>query len=173
YIILGATHPAEKKKYAENYRITLHQLARERGVTDHIIFHNRFVELDELCKFLGAADIYVTPYLGESQIVSGTLAYALGTGKATVSTPYLYARDMLKEDRGRIVPFKNPEALVSEIVDLFNNETERHAMRKRAYLYCREMIWKEVARKYLDVFHKVKKDCLQIPRSQTISCRRS
>jgi len=165
YIILGATHPTEKKKYDENYRFTLHQLARERCVTDHIIFHNRFVELDELCRFLGAADIYVTPYLSESQIVSGTLAYALGTGKAIVSTPYRYATEMLNKNRGRIVPFKNHETLCSEIIDLFENETERHAMRKRAYMYCREMIWKEVARKYLTVFHTVKKKRLRKPRT--------
>ena len=165
YVILGATHPAEKKKYAENYRFTLHQLARERGVTYHIIFHNRFVELDELCKFLGAADIYVTPYLSVSQIVSGTLAYALGTGKATVSTPYLYAKEMLKEGRGRLVPIRDSKALASEVINLFKNETERHAMRKRAYMYCREMIWKEVARKYLDVFQTVKKERLKKPRT--------
>ena len=165
YIILGATHPNEKKKYGENYRFTLHQLARERSVDDHVIFHNRFVEIDELCKFLGAADIYVTPYLNMSQIVSGTLAYALGTGKATVSTQYLYAKEMLKEERGRLVPFRDSEALASEIINLFKNETERHAMRKRAYIYCREMIWKEVARKYLDVFQAVKKQRLRKPRT--------
>jgi len=165
YVILGVTHPAEKKKYAENYRFMLHQLARERGVTDHIIFHNRFVELDELCRFLGAADIYVTPYLSVSQIVSGTLAYALGTGKATVSTPYLYAKEMLKDGRGRLVPIRDSKALASEVINLFKNETERHAMRKRAYMYCREMIWKEVARKYLDVFQAVQKQRLRKPRT--------
>jgi len=165
YIVLGATHPTIKKNHGENYRFTLHQLARERGVDGNIMFHNRFVELEELCEFLGAADIYVTPYLNRNQIVSGTLAYALGTGKATVSTPYWYAEEMLAEGRGRLVPFRDSKALASVITELFDNEPERHAMRKRAYTYCREMIWKEVARKYLEVFQAVMHERQRKPRT--------
>ena len=97
YIILGATHPHVLEEQGEEYRISLQQLALKLGVDDHVIFQNRFVELNELCEFLGTADIYITPYLEEAQITSGTLAYAMGTGKAVISTPYWYAVEMLAE----------------------------------------------------------------------------
>ena len=164
YIVLGATHPHVKKGQGESYRLSLQRRAREQGVGDHVIFHNRFVDLKELCEFLGAADIYVTPYLNQEQIVSGTLAYALGSGKATVSTPYWYAEEMLAEGRGRIVPFCDPAALADQVNDLFAQEVERHAMRKRAYTFCRDMVWKEVARQYLDVFSQVKRERESAPR---------
>lgn len=164
YIVLGATHPHIKKEQGETYRFSLQRRARELGVGDHVIFHNRFVDLKELCEFLGAADIYVTPYLNQEQIVSGTLAYALGSGKATVSTPYWYAREMLADGRGRIVPFQDPAALADQINDLFTHEVERHAMRKRAYIFCRDMVWKEVARQYLGLFGQVKRERESEPR---------
>ena len=164
YIILGATHPHVKKEQGESYRLFLQRRARELNVENHVIFHNRFVDLKELCEFLGAADIYVTPYLNKEQIVSGTLAYALGAGKAVISTPYWYAEEMLSDGRGRLVPFRDPEALAAEVIDLLDNEVERHAMRKRAYSFCREMIWKEVARRYLDVFMEVEQKRLHHPR---------
>ena len=113
----------------------------------------------------GIADIYVTPYTEEEQIVSGTLAYALGTGKATISTPYWYAKEMLAEGRGRLVPFKNSEALADEIINLFDHDLDRNAMRKRAYLYSRSAIWKEVARRYLEIFLEVKKERSRRPRT--------
>lgn len=158
FIVLGATHPDIKKKSGEEYRISLQQRARKLGVEKHLMLYNRFVELPELSEFLGGSDIYVTPYLNEAQIVSGTLAYALGAGKAVVSTPYWYAREMLDEGRGRLVPFRDSKSLTAEITDLFDNEAERNAMRKRAYTHCRKMVWEEVARGYLDVFNKVKKE---------------
>jgi glycosyltransferase involved in cell wall biosynthesis len=164
YIVLGATHPHVIKEQGEAYRLSLQRRGRELGVGKHLIFHNRFVDLKELCEFLGAADIYVTPYLNKEQIVSGTLAYALGSGKATVSTPYWYAEEMLAEDRGRIVPFQNAGALAEQVNHLFAQEVERHAIRKRAYTFCREMVWKEVARKYLEVFSKVKLERESSPR---------
>lgn len=164
YIVLGATHPHIKREQGEAYRLFLQRRARENNVAQHIIFHNRFVDLKELCEFLGTADIYVTPYMNKEQIVSGTLAYALGCGKATISTPYWYAEEMLAQGRGRIVPFQNPEALAEQISDLLQNEVERHAMRKRAYTFCRNMIWKEVARKYLEVLSEVKQEREREPR---------
>jgi glycosyltransferase involved in cell wall biosynthesis len=164
YIVLGATHPHVRKEQGESYRDSLRHRARELGVDKHLVFHDRFVELNELCEFLGAADLYITPYLNKEQIVSGTLAYALGAGKATVSTPYWYAEEMLADGRGRIVPFKDPEALAAQINDLLANEVERHAMRKRAYTFCRQMAWKEVARQYLDVFSDAKKERERKPR---------
>jgi len=156
YVIVGATHPHVKRESGESYRLSLQRLARKLGVDDHIIFHNRFVTLEELCEFLGTADVYVTPYLNKEQIVSGTLAYALGTGKAVVSTPYWYAEEMLSEKRGILVPFKDPQALSGAINYLLDNEIERHAIRKKAYNHCRNMVWKEVARKYLEAFEQAK-----------------
>jgi glycosyltransferase involved in cell wall biosynthesis len=164
YIILGATHPHIIKAHGEEYRISLQQLVRKLNISDHVVFHNRFVELRELCEFLGAADIYVTPYLQECQITSGTLAYAMGTGKAVISTPYWYATEMLAEGRGIIVPFKNPDAIAENINDLFANDASLHTMRKKAYVFCREAIWKEVSRKYLEVFSEVQLNRSRHPR---------
>lgn len=164
YVVLGATHPHVKRQEGESYRLSLQRRARERGVENHIVFHNRFVSLQELCEFLGAADIYVTPYLNQEQIVSGTLAYALGCGKAAISTPYWYAQEMLSEGRGRIVPFRDSEAIADQVLELLRNEPDRHAMRKRAYTFCREMVWKEVARKYLEVFSEVREERQRYPR---------
>ena len=162
-IVLGATHPEIKKNSGEEYRISLQQHARRLGVEKYLILHDLFVDLPELCEFLGGSDIYVTPYLNEAQIVSGTLAYALGAGKAVVSTPYWYAEEMLDEKRGRLVPFRDSKALTVEIIDLFDNEVKTNAMRKRAYMHCRNMIWKEVARMYLEVFKKVKEERQEKP----------
>ena len=164
YIVLGATHPHVKKEQGESYRLSLQRRARELGIGDHLIFHNRFVDLKELCEFLGAADIYATPYLNQEQIVSGTLAYALGSGKATISTPYWYAEEMLDDGRGRLVPFKDSAALAEQVNELLDHEVDRHAMRKRAYTFCREMIWKEVARRYLELFNEVKAERACSPR---------
>jgi len=158
YIVLGATHPQVKKDRGEAYRHSLHRRARELGIGEHLIFHNRFVDGKELCEFLGAADICVTPYQNREQVVSGTLAYALGSGKATVSTPYWYAEEMLADGRGRIVPFQDVGALADQVNDLFTRELERYAVRMRAYSFCRDMVWKEVARKYLEVFSEVKRE---------------
>ncbi|VAX22492.1 Glycosyltransferase [hydrothermal vent metagenome] len=162
YIVLGATHPNVLAERGEDYRIELQLRAKELGVDDHVAFHNRFVDVDDLCEFLGAADVFVTPYLNEAQITSGVLSYALGTGNAIVSTPYWHAQEMLSEERGRLVPFNDPSALAEQISDLFENETTRHAMRKRAYMFCRKMVWKEVANQYLEVFELAKKERLRV-----------
>ena len=164
YIFLGATHPHIKKQHGEEYRISLQQLVRKLNISDNVIFHNRFVGLEELCEFLGAADIYVTPYLEECQITSGTLAYAMGTGKAVISTPYWYATEMLSGGRGIIVPFRNPAAIAEQINDLLDNDLKLHTMRKKAYTSCREAIWKEVSRRYLEVFSEVKINRSRNPR---------
>ena len=163
YILLGATHPHVKKTSGETYRLELQRLARRNGVDDNVIFHNRFVEIEELCEYLGAADLYVTPYLNEAQIVSGTLAYAMGAGKAIVSTPYWYAEEMLADRRGRLVPFRDADAIASQVIDLLDNDMDRHAMRKKAYTFTREAVWKEVARQYLDVFAQAYEARMQRP----------
>ncbi|MEJ2285161.1 MAG: glycosyltransferase family 4 protein, partial [Desulfobacterales bacterium] len=164
YIILGATHPHILKLHGDSYRIMLQQLVRKLDIGAHVIFQNRFVTLRELCEFLGIADIYVTPYLEEAQITSGTLAYAMGTGKAIISTPYWYATEMLAEGRGRIVPFCNPDAIAEQVSGLLDNDVERHAMRKKAYTFSREAVWKEVSRKYLQVFSEVQQNRTRNPR---------
>jgi glycosyltransferase involved in cell wall biosynthesis len=152
YIILGATHPHVKWLDGETYRLSLQWLAQEKGVEGNVIFYNRFVSLEELVEFISAADIYITPYLNPAQITSGTLAYTLGAGKAVISTPYWYAEEMLADKRGALVPFRDPAALAEQVLDLLDNESKRHAMRKRAYLFGRAMIWPQVARRYMVSF---------------------
>jgi len=156
YIILGATHPHVLRNEGETYRLSLQWMAQEKGVESNVIFYNRFVSLEELVEFIGAADIYITPYLNRAQIVSGTLAYTLGAGKAVISTPYWYAEEMLAEERGVLVPFHDPTALAEQVIDLLDNEAKRHAMRKRAYLFGRAMIWPQVARRYMESFERAR-----------------
>src|SRR3990172_6801132 len=156
YIILGATHPHVKRLDGETYRLSLQWMAREKDVESHVIFYNRFVSPEELVEFIGAADIYITPYLNAAQIVSGTLAYTLGAGKAVISTPYWYAEEILAEGRGALVPFRDPAALADQVIDLLYNEAKRHAMRKQAYLFGRAMIWPKVARRYMESFDRAR-----------------
>ena len=156
YIILGKTHPQVLRNEGETYRLSLQRLAEEKGIESQVIFYNQFVSLEELVEFISAADIYVTPYLDVAQITSGTLAYTLGAGKAVVSTPYWYAEEMLAEGRGVLVPFSDPAALAEEVNKLLDNEPLRHAMRKRAYLFGRDMIWSQVAQRYMKTFERAK-----------------
>ncbi|HZP03169.1 MAG TPA: glycosyltransferase family 4 protein [Terriglobia bacterium] len=156
YIVLGATHPHVRMHDGESYRLSLERLARRNRIDGNVIFYDRFVSPEELVQFIGIADIYITPYLHRAQIVSGTLAYAVGAGKAVISTPYWYAEELLAEGRGRLVPFRDPAALAREILFLLEHDAERHAMRKRAYLLGRQMIWPEVAALYLESFQKAR-----------------
>lgn len=152
YIVVGATHPHVIKHEGETYRLSLQWLAQQKGVESNVIFYNRFVSLEELIEFIGAADIYLTPYLNEAQITSGTLAYTLGAGKAIISTPYWYAQEMLSDGRGMLFPFRDHKALAEQVINLLDNEADRHAMRKRAYKFGRAMIWSEVAQRYMESF---------------------
>jgi glycosyltransferase involved in cell wall biosynthesis len=154
YMVVGATHPHVRRTVGEAYRTSLQRLARELGVEKNLMFQNRFVELSELCEFLGAADVYVTPYNSPTQIVSGTLAYALGTGNAVISTPYWYAEEMLADGRGRLVDFGDSDAIAAEMLDLLSDDLKRDTMRKAAYQWSRRMLWSEVAQRYLDVFEE-------------------
>jgi glycosyltransferase involved in cell wall biosynthesis len=151
YIILGATHPHVLKNDGNAYRTSLERLVDRLGLNDHVIFHNRYVTLPELLGYIGVADVYVTPYANKQQITSGTLAYAVGAGKAVVSTPYWHAEEMLADGRGRIFPFGDSTALAGHVIDLLENESELSAMRQRAYAHGRPMIWKQVARSYLSL----------------------
>lgn len=156
YMVVGATHPHIIQSDGETYRLSLQWLAMEKGVESNVVFYNRFVSLEELVEFISAADIYITPYLNEAQITSGTLAYTIGAGKAVISTPYWYAQEMLADGRGAIVPFNDPEAMAARVIKLLHNEAERHAMRKRAYVYGRDMIWSEVAQRYMECFERAR-----------------
>jgi len=158
YIVLGATHPNLVREHGEVYRESLQALAERLGVSENVRFFNQFVELEELKCFLGAADIYVTPYLNEAQITSGTLAYAFGCGKAVVSTPYWHAQELLADGRGVIVPFGDAQAMSREICGLLQDEGRRHAMRKRAYIASREMVWTKTAEHYLSTFSVARKN---------------
>ncbi len=152
YIVLGATHPHVVEREGETYRLMLEHRARRLGVADHVIFHDRFVSQEELVDFLAAADIYITPYVQPAQITSGTLAYAVGAGKAVISTPYLYAREILADGRGVLVPWRDPAAIAREVVELIDNETRRGDLATRAAAYGRSMLWPAVAERYLESF---------------------
>jgi glycosyltransferase involved in cell wall biosynthesis len=166
YIIAGATHPHILRREGDVYRTSLQALAKGIGVESQVIFHNRFVSPEEMVEFIGAADIYITPYRHEAQVVSGTLAYALGAGKAIISTPYWHAIELLDERRGALVPFQNPDAIAHKTIELLDTPAIRHAMRKRAYLFAREMVWKRVAQGYMESFSRVRRDRMESPKVQ-------
>ncbi|MGA2555479.1 MAG: glycosyltransferase family 4 protein, partial [Verrucomicrobiota bacterium] len=158
YIVLGQTHPNLLRDEGEAYRLGLERLAKDLGVQKHVVFFNRFVELEELMRFIGAADIYLTPYLTEAQITSGTLAYAFGNGNAVVSTPYWHAAELLAGSRGKLVPFRDAKSIAVAAVGLLRDEPLRHAMRKNAYKLGREMVWSRVARLYAQSFEQARHD---------------
>ncbi len=163
YIVAGATHPHILRREGDKYRASLQDLAKEKGVESQVIFHNRFVSPEEMVEFIGAADIYITPYRHEAQVVSGTLAYALGAGKAIISTPYWHAIELLDDRRGALVPFQSPGAIAQKTIELLDTPAIRHAMRKRAYLFAREMVWKRVAQGYMESFARVRSDRMENP----------
>ena len=156
YIVSGVTHPHIRKRDGERYREELQMLAARLGVSDHLIFNNRFISNEELVEHVGAADIYITPYQQEAQVVSGTLAIALGAGKAIISTPYWHAKELLAEKRGVIVPFERSDAIAEAILALLENDAERHAMRKRAYLHSRGTTWPKTAHAYMSSFQRAR-----------------
>ena len=166
YIVAGATHPHVLRRNGDKYRESLQALAKEMGVESQVIFHNHFVSPEEMVEFIGAADIYITPYRHEAQVVSGTLAYALGAGKAIISTPYWHAIELLDDHRGALVPFQNPDAIAQKTIELLDTPATRHAMRKRAYLFAREMVWKRVAQGYMESFVRVRRDRMETPKVQ-------
>jgi glycosyltransferase involved in cell wall biosynthesis len=156
YIVTGVTHPHVRRREGERYRNELRALAEQLGVSSQVIFNNRFVSAEELVEHVGAADIYITPYRQEAQVVSGTLAIAFGAGKAIVSTPYWHARELLADERGMIVPFDRPDAIADAVIELLENDAKRHAMRKRAYLHSRATTWPRTARAYMASFQRAR-----------------
>lgn len=163
YLVLGATHPNLLAAEGERYRERLEELAKSLGVASEVIFHNCFVSVEKLKEYIGAADIYLTPYLNEAQITSGTLAYTFGAGKAIVSTPYWHAQELLDGDRGVLVPFSDSPAIALAVNDILAAPTRMTAMRKRAWKQGREMTWPVVARRYMESFAQARAAMSQAP----------
>ncbi|MDQ2743085.1 MAG: glycosyltransferase family 4 protein [Chloroflexota bacterium] len=155
YLVIGETHPHIRKRDGEAYRNSLTGLARELGVQRHVRFNNRFLSNSELIRYLAATDVYIMAYLNKDQIVSGTLAYAVGCGKAVVATPFTYAQEMLSDGRGIIVPFKDPAAIAVAVTSLLGNRKKLLQVEDRAYKFSRHMTWPNVARMYLELFRYV------------------
>lgn len=165
YLILGATHPHLLANEGERYRLGLERLAENCGVKQHVIFHNRFVSLNDLKEFIGATDIYLTPYLNEAQVTSGTLAYVFGAGKVVVSTPYWHAHELLSEGRGVLVPFNDSAAIAEGVNELLDDPSRMDQIRREAYAMGREMIWSPVAQRYLKTFKHASADHIDVPRA--------
>ncbi|MBD5656013.1 MAG: glycosyltransferase family 4 protein, partial [Candidatus Eremiobacteraeota bacterium] len=155
YLILGQTHPGVRRFEGESYREELSALVASYGLQDNVRLIDKYLEFDELIDYLGATDIYLTPYLNPVQIVSGTLAYAVGLGKAVVSTPYLYAKELLAESRGKLAPFRDPGGIAEAVTSLLDDPWLRRAIERRAYRFGRQMTWPHVARAYTRVFERV------------------
>jgi glycosyltransferase involved in cell wall biosynthesis len=156
YVVLGATHPKVLASEGEKYRTALKQLVQRLNLEENVLFKNQFVTREELYDYLAAADLYITPYNNKNQITSGTLAYAMGFGKAIISTPYWYAKEMLADGRGELVPFKDDAAIGDAIIKLFSDDARRQNVRKRAYDFNRHATWNEVAQQYLELFQEAK-----------------
>ena len=151
YFVVGATHPAVLRQYGEAYRTTLEREAERLGVRDHVVFRDQYVTTDELCRYLQAADIFVSPYLNEAQVTSGALSYAMGAGVAVISTPYWHARELLADGRGRLFPFGDSTSLAREIISLTNGSAELPSLRARGYEHTRGFTWPRVGAKYVEL----------------------
>lgn len=155
YLVIGESHPQVRLCRGEGYRRKLLRIVSNLGLQRHVRFHNRFLALEELIQYLLATDVYVMPYLNPNQIVSGTLAYALATGKAVVATPFLYAKEVLTEGRGMLVDFREPDGIARAVLRLLSDRELLLEVERRAYDYSRKMTWPRVARKYQQLFERV------------------
>lgn len=164
YLVLGATHPNLVAEEGESYRRSLERLAEDLGVREHVIFYNDFLSLHDLIEFIGATDIYLTPYLNETQITSGTLAYVFGAGKAVVSTPFWHAQELLRDGRGILVPFNDPGAIASAVCAFLDDPERMASTRQTAYQLGREMLWPAVAKCYIESFEHACSDRQTTPR---------
>jgi len=155
YVCIGQSHPEVLRQEGEAYRNFLKKRVRELGLKKNVLFVNKYLSLKDLIKWLKTIDIYITPYLDPQQITSGALAYAVGAGKACISTPYLYAKEVLANDRGMLVPWQNPQALSEAISELLNNPARKGEIEKRAYQYGRLMTWSHVGNQHLNLFRTI------------------
>jgi len=152
YLILGATHPVVRRQEGESYRESLQAMVRDLGLQYNVQLIDKYLDFDELLGYLAATDIYLTPYLNPTQIVSGTLAYAVGCGKAIVSTPYLYAEELLAHNRGFLCEFRDSKSIARQLTMLLDDEGLRRATERRAYRFGRQMTWPHVAAEYGRMF---------------------
>lgn len=168
YLVLGQTHPVHRREYGEVYRNSLLALVHDLKLERNVVFENRYLSLEEIILYLNAVDVFVTPYLNPDQIVSGVLSYALGCGKAIVSTPYLYAESVLRPGRGLLADFRDPKALAEGIDQILSNPSLRHQLEEEAYRYGRRTTWHNVAVDYLDLFHQLSQNRTPTPPEETI-----
>jgi len=157
-LIIGETHPVVKRKEGESYRRKLERLVKKHSLQNSVGFINRYLSLEQLIEYLRATDIYITPYIGLDQASSGTLSYAIGAGKACISTPYIYAKEVIGETRGLLVEPNNPQDLAEKIINLLDHPKKRNKIAHNAYMFGRAMTWPNVALRYLDLFELVKND---------------
>lgn len=158
FLVIGKTHPEVFKNIRESYRNDLKKLANNLKIAKSIKFIDEYLPLDDLIDYIKATDIYITPYLNPEQISSGTLAYAVGAGKACVSTPYIYAKEILADGRGILVNFKNVSEVASKINYLLSNPKKRQEIEKRAHDFGKMMTWHNVALRHLDLFYLIAKE---------------
>ncbi|MDW7732509.1 MAG: glycosyltransferase [Methanolobus sp.] len=152
YLVLGATHPEIKRNFGEDYREYLIDKVHELGLENNVVFHDKFVEKRELYEYILASDIYVAPYHSKEQVVSGALSYAIGMGKAIISTPYWYAQEMITDDRGILVDFEDSKGISKALLRLIENPQQCNEMRRNAYDFGRQMIWESVSEEYISIF---------------------
>jgi glycosyltransferase involved in cell wall biosynthesis len=161
YYVLGVTHPQVKRKEGEAYRNMLLRMVKNLGLRGHVKFLNRFLSKPELFNYLQATDVYITPYLSPNQVSSGTLSYALGAGKAVVSTPYLHAKEALGEGRGVFCDFKNSTSIAERVIEIIENKPLRRSLEYKAYRYSRKFTWSLVAKKYLSLFDELTRQSME------------
>lgn len=155
YLVLGETHPVVRREQGEEYRTRLMRQVQRLELKHHVKFNNRYLPDAEVVQYLMATDVYVTPYHNPNQIVSGTLAYALGCGRAIISTPYLYAKDALSQGRGLLVASRDPQAIADTLIELLGDPARRERLQQHAYAYGKQMRWPKVAAAYVGLFREV------------------
>ncbi|MGQ0591093.1 MAG: glycosyltransferase, partial [Gammaproteobacteria bacterium] len=149
YFVVGATHPGVLHRHGEGYRTTLEREAERLGMREHVVFRDQFVTTEELCSYLQAADIFISPYQNEAQVTSGALSYAMGAGAAAVSTPYWHAQELLADGRGHLFPFGDSAALGGVLASLLRSPAELARVRAAAYEITRSLVWPRVGEAYL------------------------
>lgn len=158
YLVIGRTHPKVVKAEGERYREKLLNIVTELGLEDNVIFVNRYLTQQEIIDYLNMTDIYITPYLNPQQITSGTLSYAIGLGKVVISTPYVYARDMLANGRGILCNFRDADSIANAVIHLLKNPEEFNKIRDNILALKEKMSWSNVALEYIKLFQEVISD---------------